>query len=306
MDKFSYFIAPLRQNTPVNENLNLFNFIDWDEIEKTNNNTHQQSKIDLNNLQYLGDAIIIHPNNSTRYFVNSIHRELNPSSLVPEGMYTKERISQSFSEFYKEKFGLEVKNLEQYLLEVEETPEFINFLEPDAPSMSKERTAIYIVPEFYEKSLIRASVFRSALLLPSIITRLDSHISVLRLKNAKNLPVGNEYLVSALVTPSAEMGINYERLEFLGDSFLDYLVKTMLYISEETQVKELHEEYMKVTCNRSLCENAKDLCLYSVCHNKSSTPIIKMAKFFIADHTKNRNSNLLKINLIFPTLRVLN
>ena len=36
--------------------------------------------------------------------------------------------------------------------------------------------------------------------------------------------------------------------------------------------------------------------IYSVCHNKSSTPIIKMAKFFITDHTKNRNSNLLNIS----------
>src|SRR5439155_8769605 len=118
-------------------------------------------------------------------------------------MYTKERISQSFSEFYEKTFGLEVRNFEQNLLEVEETPEFINFLEPDAPSMSKKGTAIYIVPEFYERSLIRASVFRSALLLPSIITRLDSHISVLRLKNIINFPVRDEYLVSALDTQSA-------------------------------------------------------------------------------------------------------
>ena len=50
--------------------------------------------------------------------------------------------------------------------------------------------------------------------------------------------------MSTLVTPSAEIGIDYERLEFLGDSFLNYLVTTMLYISE-TQVKELHQEYVR-------------------------------------------------------------
>ena len=92
MDKFSYFIAPLRQNAPVNENLNFFDFIDWNEVEKTNNNTHQQSKIDLNKLQDLkDDAIIMLPSSSTRYFVNSICHDLNPLSPILEEMYMEKK-----------------------------------------------------------------------------------------------------------------------------------------------------------------------------------------------------------------------
>jgi endoribonuclease Dicer len=62
-----------------------------------------------------------------------------------------------------------------------------------------------------------ASTFRTALLFPSIIRRLDSFLLVKEL-NARffNHQISETLLDMAITTPSTRMEYDYERLEFLG------------------------------------------------------------------------------------------
>src|SRR5207248_5464577 len=102
---------------------------------------------------------------------------------------------------------------------------------------------------------------KSALLLPSIITRLDLYLSALELKNSLSLPVKVDYLISALTTPSAEMVTNYERLETLGKVVLDLCVTTGLYVSSSERINELRGKRKMMTGNTILYESAENLSL---------------------------------------------
>ncbi|CAJ0909439.1 5354_t:CDS:2 [Entrophospora sp. SA101] len=121
----------------------------------------------------------------------------------------------------------------------------MNFLQPipGALPILKGRTATYVIPEFCKEYSIKASVFRSVLLLPSIFTRLDSQLLALELKHRLDLPIDDEYMLSALTTPSANMEMNYERLKTLGDSFLKFCVTVRLYVSfPEKHEGQLHNQ----------------------------------------------------------------
>src|SRR5258708_7907647 len=69
---------------------------------------------------------------------------------------------------------------------------------------------------FYELKLVKR-VFRSALLLPSILRRIDEYLLVKEL-NAKLFDnwLDEKPMLEALTTPSANAECDYERLELLG------------------------------------------------------------------------------------------
>nr|CAG8432998.1 7448_t:CDS:2 [Entrophospora candida] len=75
---------------------------------------------------------------------------------------------------YADNFAQLSKHLNQPLINVKEISKITNFLQPGALPILTPTT--YVVPEFYKKSSIGASIFRSVLLLPLILTRLDSQI----------------------------------------------------------------------------------------------------------------------------------
>nr|CAG8438547.1 9096_t:CDS:2 [Entrophospora candida] len=262
IDKFSYLVAPLTQYAPIHENS--FDFIDWCEVEKAI--THKHLKIELDDVSKLEDAVIIdYSDNLRRYFVQSICYDLNPLSPIPQGMAIREKGCQNFGEFYKKTFELEVENLDQPLIKVKKISRVMNFLQPipGALPILKGRTATYVIPEFCKEYSIKASVFRSALLLPSIFTRLDSQLLALELKHRLDLPIDDEFMLSALTTPSANMEMNYERLETLGDSFLKFCVTVRLYVSfPEKHEGQLHNQRIRIICNKTLYRSAKRLRLY--------------------------------------------
>lgn len=67
-----------------------------------------------------------------------------------------------------------------------------------------------------------SSTFRTALLLPSVLRRLDDILLVKEL-NAKffDHSILEHHLHAAVSAPSAAVDIDYERLELLGPSFSD-------------------------------------------------------------------------------------
>jgi endoribonuclease Dicer len=59
------------------------------------------------------------------------------------------------------------------------------------------------------------------------------------------------------------MGKNYERLEFLGDSFLKMAVTIALFAQNpDDQEFDYHVNRMCLVCNRNLFKTAKELHLY--------------------------------------------
>ncbi|CAG8444339.1 4231_t:CDS:2 [Acaulospora colombiana] len=262
-ERFSYFVVPLIPNTPIDGNT--LSFIDWESVERAV--THRHIPIDLNNMHDLVDAVIIdYSDNSRRYFVQDVQNDLNPFSPVPSGMAIREAGCQNFVEYYRKNFsGLELKYPNQPLLKVRKISKVMNFLQPvpGAIPALKGRVATYVIPEFCKEYPIRASIFRSALMLPAILTRIDSQLLALELRFRLDLPTKDDILLEALTTPSANMGMNYERLETLGDSILKFVVTIRLYVMfPDKHEGKLHCQRIRIICNRELYRSAKRLYLY--------------------------------------------
>ncbi|KAG9287939.1 hypothetical protein G9A89_017534 [Geosiphon pyriformis] len=262
IEKVTYMVAPLVRNAPINENT--LDFIDWDGINIAVNLKHMP--IDLENIPELEDAVIIdYSDNLRRYFVQAIRYDMNPLSPIPQGVALRETDCETFAEFYKKLFDLDPQYPDQPLLEVRKISKIMNFLQPvpGALPVLKGRTATYVIPEFSKQYSIRASVFRSAMLLPSIFTRLDSLLLARELRNRLELPIRDDLLLVALSTPSANMEMNYERLETLGDSFLKFCVTVRLYVMfPDKHEGQLHCQRIRIICNKTLYRSSRKLHLY--------------------------------------------
>ncbi|CAG8433757.1 11080_t:CDS:2 [Ambispora gerdemannii] len=262
LEKFTYLIAPLVRNAPINEDT--LKYIDWDAIDIAVNLKHLP--VDLDNISELEDAVIIdYADNLRRYFVQSIRYDMNPLAPLPEGMVLRETGCENFAQYYKKSFELDLEHPEQPLIQVRKISKVMNFLQPvlGALPIEKGKTATFIIPEFSKQYPIRASVFRSAMLLPSIFTRFDSLLLARELRLRFELPVRDDLLLVALSTPSANMEMNYERLETLGDSFLKFSVTIQLYVMfPDKHEGQLHCQRIHIICNKNLYRSAKKLHLY--------------------------------------------
>lgn len=118
------------------------------------------------------------------------------------------------------------------------------------------------------------STFRTALLLPSILRRIDDLLLVKEM-NAKYFDhsIDEHQLHAALSTPSAGMEFDYERLELLGkfsheviifwnlkaagDAYLKYLSSIYLFVTNPTKREgDLHIARQRIISNQSLLKNA--------------------------------------------------
>ncbi|KAJ3736470.1 hypothetical protein DFJ43DRAFT_1052289 [Lentinula guzmanii] len=152
-----------------------------------------------------------------------------------------------------------LKDYKQPLLEVSRLPSFIDRLEPVAgpftPSTTKHR---YFIPELCAKVTVPASTFRTALLLPCIMRRVDDFLLVKEL-NAGLLSdcVSEKLLHAAISAPSAGIEYDYERLELLGDAFLKLLSSIYIFvIYPKADEASMHNYRQAIISNKSLWKNA--------------------------------------------------
>lgn len=289
LGKFPYFLAPLRSmngDSLFGSNSEYMQWIDWDEISLAlEKNT---IPVELDRLEEsLKDRIIIdYSDNQRRYYVQGICNELTPMSSIPEDMKIRETGYENFAAYYKEIYKLEVTRPDQPLVRVKRIAKVMNYLMPVPPEAAKDkgRTATFVIPEFCNLFTISASVFRSAMLIPSIMTRVDSFLLVREACARYDIPANDPLMLEAYTTPSASMAMNYERLETLGgnkniiegiieknadnhfaraDSLLKFIATIRLYINFPfSNEGELHCLRIRVICNRALYRAAKRLKIF--------------------------------------------
>ena len=122
-----------------------------------------------------------------------------------------------------------------------------------------------------------------ALLLPSILYRLDSALIALDACSLLGLEILPELALEAMTKDSdntddhgqeqvnfqSGMGNNYERLEFLGDSFLKMATTISLFTSMPARTEfEYHVERMLLVSNKNLFNGAVDRKLYEYIRSK--------------------------------------
>ncbi|KAF9006465.1 hypothetical protein BDQ17DRAFT_1351795 [Cyathus striatus] len=172
----------------------------------------------------------------------------------------------------KRRKGFEgLKDNNQPILEVCKVPALVNHLNPSSTTIPETRASVkYLIPELCAKFTVSASVMRTALLLPSILRRIDDLLLVKEV-NAKffNHTIRQDLLHMALCTPSTGSEYDYERLELLGDGFLKYLSSIYIFVTYPSHTEGmLHQTRQRIISNKSLLSSATNVRLPAYIQSK--------------------------------------
>ncbi|KAJ8523549.1 hypothetical protein ONZ45_g63 [Pleurotus djamor] len=195
-----------------------------------------------------------------RYNAVCLRQDLTPSDKPADS--PREAAYENIYEYCKAKRKgmVELKNPNQPLIMVDRLHPLSNCLSPMISLHTKtdKASAKYLIPELCARFTVPASIFRTAMAIPSILNRINDFLLVKEL-NAKLFrhEIREDLLHMALSTPSACNEYDYERLELLGDSFLKYLSSIYVYVMNPTANEgSLHQIRQPMISNKSLLQNA--------------------------------------------------
>ncbi|KAI8070951.1 hypothetical protein BC940DRAFT_253249 [Gongronella butleri] len=238
--------------------------IDWAEVRRALQK--ELVPVDWRARDAFDDVILIdYADQGRRYYVQQVRHDLTPASPVDKSSAIREVDHDSVAAYYEEKFKVEVTDWEQPLIKVVKINKVMSYLTSKQmnEAMVRKTTASFILPQFCHSYFVSATTFQTWMLIPSIMTRLDSVLLALDARKRYDLDVQDLLIMEAYTTPSASMEMDYERLETLGDSFLKFVATIRLFINFPLSNEgELHCMRIRVICNRSLYRAAKRLKLY--------------------------------------------
>ncbi|XP_076834628.1 endoribonuclease Dicer [Brachyhypopomus gauderio] len=223
----AYCVLPL--NVVGDSNILDMDFKFMEEIEKS------EARIGIPNTQYTKqnpftfrledyqDAVIIpryrNFDQPHRFYVADVYTDLTPLSKFPSPEY------ETFAEYYKTKYNLDLSNVNQPLLDVDHTSSRLNLLTPRhlnqkgkalPLSSAEKRKAKWeslqnkqiLVPELCAIHPIPASLWRKAVCLPSILYRLHCLLTAeeLRAQTAMDAGVGAQSLPPDFRYPNLDFG----------------------------------------------------------------------------------------------------
>ncbi|KAH9999338.1 hypothetical protein BJV77DRAFT_1058384 [Russula vinacea] len=280
-----YFLAPLKTSWlgfsrpradrwHVDE---LVNDIPWDLVKLAADNW--VTELQTENLEAsIEDAIVQDRwiEYTRRYYALRLRRDLTPLSKPVDS--PREAEYENFLEYCKERRkGFEgIRDCDQPLIEVDRVLPVLNRLNPAAknPPLPTKPPAKYLIPELCARFTIPASTFRTALLLPSIMRRIDDMLLVTELNAALfDHSIQENHLHAAISAPSACAELDYERLELLGDAYLKYLSSIYLFVTNPAQHEgALHSARLRIISNKALFINAESVGLAPYIQAKPLAP----------------------------------
>ncbi|KAI9283954.1 hypothetical protein BC943DRAFT_294415 [Umbelopsis sp. AD052] len=261
LEDMPYFLVPLKFD--INDNIGRDSF-DWTEINRLVENL--TTKLDIENLDQYNDRIVIdQSDNLRRYIFHQASRDMTPTTEIPPVYHGREAGYKNFAEYYEQVFLRVPENMDQPMVEVQRFTKVLNYLSPinHAEAKAPKRSAQYLIPEFCALYPVSTSIYRTAMLMPSIMTHIDSVLLVKEVNEKLETNIDETLLLEAFTTPSANMDANYERLETLGDSFLKFVATIRLYIMfPHSHEGQLHCQRIRIICNKALYRGARRLQLY--------------------------------------------
>ncbi|KAI0241525.1 Dicer-like protein 1 [Massospora cicadina] len=158
------------------------------------------------------------------------------------------------------RFKRKVKMPHLPVLDAEHVPLTTNYLffQPSPCVKAKPKRILYsplhLLPENCMLYPIAYDIFLAALVLPSLLSRVDALLLAGEVKQRFHLvDVGDRHIAEALTLPSASLPQDYERLELLGDSFLKFMATVHLYIARPKDDEgKLHCHRIRKICNKAL------------------------------------------------------
>ncbi|KAK5991501.1 Dicer-like protein 1 [Cladobotryum mycophilum] len=229
---------------------------------------------------FFKDKLAIDPWDGSRKFIlNGINKDLKPADPTPKGVPTPKslayrRVEQTIKEYsnslsikarqrIKWRDDQPVLNAELLSLRRNFLDEF--FIDEDADGRC------YVIPEPLRISPLPVDIVPMALILPVVMYRIDNALIALEACSLLGLTISPELALEAVTKDSFNteehgmeqvdfqvgMGKNYERLEFLGDTFLKMATTISVFtLMPSGDEFEYHVERMMMLCNINLFKHA--------------------------------------------------
>ncbi|GAA5868109.1 hypothetical protein JCM3774_001024 [Rhodotorula dairenensis] len=250
---------------------------DWDLMERAVQK--KETRLDKIDLTMLGDSVIVdQAKHGCRYFFERVMPDLRPYGPLPPGRQSDagfDTLMDYYSSFNDAFFHSFHVDAEQPLIELRKMPKTVthltrtprNDVTPNAKKLLSSLPRLGL-PQTCSLHFLPASIFRSALMLPSIIADLEQRCLVEEF-NSKTFEgkLAHEHVRTALTSPSAAIGgSDYNRLELLGDSILKHLISTFVFVSQDRTTHEgiMHRLRLELVNNRYLFEAGKRVGVPSV------------------------------------------
>ncbi|KAI1770739.1 hypothetical protein F4818DRAFT_455509 [Hypoxylon cercidicola] len=287
LEKMPYFLAPLQQThsfdftSVANDTRTL---VDWDclsELQNAGRYLEWENQPD----EFFEDRFVLDPHDGSRKFYTFRRRhDLKPTDPEPAGVpktqASRKALQNAPNDIWNYSISLWAKTrarltvrLDLPVVEAEFIPIRRNLLDELDKLYDTERTC-FLVFETLKLSPLPVHVVAMAYNLPAIIYRLENNLIVLDACKSLTLDIRYDLAVEAMTKDSDNteehseqqiniqrgMGKNYERLEFLGDSFLK-MSTTIALFSRVPDANEFqyHVDRMLLICNKNLFNNALDL-----------------------------------------------
>ncbi|KAF9086214.1 Dicer-like protein 1 [Mortierella sp. AD031] len=225
--------------------------VDWEEVQSgaAFSSSKMAPRIQDTDFSWdrLQDVLLFERGQMNRfYYPTALRTDLTPNSLIPtttssstgHDIQTRESdlsaANSTFAQFYKAKREIEIRDLDQPLIEVKKMPKRADHLQSikKSPPGPKSSAVRFLIPELGQKCPISASVLRSADWMVSALVRVDDLLKTTEFLSEFGLlgQVKVPLMLEALTATETSYTMNYQRLELLGDTFLKFMMAVDLYI----------------------------------------------------------------------------
>ncbi|KAK3318445.1 hypothetical protein B0H66DRAFT_557274 [Apodospora peruviana] len=283
-----FFLAPTREahdfDLPATKGIKYI--IDWDTVKFVQKTERIEYGFDQEPDDFFTDKYVVDPWDGSRKFVLQRRcHHLKPTDTVPEGVVppghrawrvscqTHHILNYSISLWSRSRSRMTFRH-EQPVVEAQLMPIRRNLLDDNIPDEDLQPKKCFLILEPLRISPLPVRVVAMAYNLPAIIHHIDSTLIALDACKLLGLDIRPDLALEAFTKDSdnsdehdvekinfqAGMGKNYERLEFLGDTFLKMATTISIYTQMPDKDEcEYHVERMLMLCNRNLFNNAVEI-----------------------------------------------
>ena len=248
--------------------------VDWESVEAYHDEEFLPFDDHSPDSHFL-DRFMVDPfDGSIRYYTVRIASEYKPSDPVPAGVPPRRQrttiVDYSNSMWRKAREKCQWR-ADQPVIEAQLVQHRRTWLDVITEQEKKVATKCFICPDFLRISVLSTAIVPMGYIFPCIMFRLDSYLVAIELFQKLQLDVDPQHALEAVTKDSDNteehrtmqihfqrgMGRNYERLEFLGDSFLKMATSISLYSQNPDHDEyKYHVNRMVLICNLNLFRTA--------------------------------------------------
>lgn len=277
----SYWLAPAKIGCSSKASTAPETIIDWTLLNEVMDRDEHKWTPYTSNTSLVDRFLVDKWDGSRKFFSIAIDATHSPLDPVPEGCakarWGGDILGYSVS-LYKNARKQATWDITQPVMRAEKLVTRRNMLAPASVNELSHATKAYLCPEPLRISVLPIPVVTSCLLWPAIIHRFEAYLVALEACDVVGVVCQPQVALAAMTKDSdnsgeresqgrvnfqSGMGDNYERLEFIGDTFLKTATTISTFVQNPNENEfEFHVRRMRLLCNKNLFDVAKSFQLY--------------------------------------------